>query len=100
MSRSCALCRRVFNLGHIRLAPLEQRDLELLQTLMDSTMGHPIEGSLAMEVNGIKALLQSAPNIGGIEGMLEIVRVLCTQIEVCQFVTTSTLLFSPLRGRV
>lgn len=89
MSRSCALCQRLFNpehLGHIRLhlaTSLEQQDLELLQILMNSTTGRPLEGSLAMEVNGIKVLLRGARNSGGLEGVLLFVKALRTQIEVC-----------------
>lgn len=98
MSSPCALCQRLFDPEHLdhihlhRAASLEQQDSELLQTLMSSTTGRRLHGSLAVEVNTIKVLLREARNTGGFAGVLLFVRALRLQIEVSSFVSEFLLL--------
>lgn len=71
-----------------KLAIIEQqtRDLELLQRLIDTTTraGH-LAGPLALEVSGMRELLRRAREQRGFEGVLLIMRIMRSAIEVCRY---------------
>lgn len=65
---------------------IEQRrqDLELLQNLITSTTRHHVTGPIAVEVNNMKKLVRWARDTGGMDGVLAVVRLFRSSIEVCQ----------------